>query len=85
MTKASWYRVAAAQENASTQYNLGVMNAHGDGVVQDDVIAHIWINISGANGHSRVSDGRGLVEEGMTREQIAEAQALARSCMASDY
>ena len=81
----SWYRLAAVQGNASAEYNLGVMYHDSRGVTQDLVTAHMWINISGANGHSRVSDGRGMVEEGMTREQIAEAQALARRCMLSDY
>ena len=28
---------------------------------------------------------RGIIEERMTRDQIAEAQALARRCMSSDY
>jgi hypothetical protein len=38
-----------------------------------------------ANGHARGSEGRRRIEQRMTREQIAEAQALARRCMASDY
>jgi hypothetical protein len=61
------------------------MYENGSGVMQDAVVAHMWYNIGGANGIERGLDNRGLNEEQMTREQIAEAQALARRCMASDY
>jgi hypothetical protein len=54
-------------------------------VIQDDVIAHMWLNIGGANGCAGGSEGRSLIEQRMTREQIAEAQALARRSMSSDY
>ena len=80
-----WYRKAAEQGNAQAQFQLGYMYFTGNGVNKDAVIAHMWINISGANGHTVSSDGRSMAEERMTREQIAEAQALARRCMASDY
>jgi TPR repeat protein len=75
----------AEQGKADAQFYLGTMYANGNGVIKDAVIAHMWINISGANGYAGVSEGRRIIEEFMTREQIAEAQALARRCMASDY
>ena len=77
--------LASEQGNASAQYALGSMYADGVGVIQDTFIAHMWFNISGANGHELGSAGRSLIEQRMTLEQIAEAQALARRCMASDY
>jgi TPR repeat protein len=81
----NWYRLAADQGDADAQYNLGFLYDNGRGVIQDAVLAHMWYNIGGANGNELGSDNRGLIEEKMTREQIAEAQALARRCMASDY
>ena len=81
----NWYRLAAEQRHAQAQFNLGNRYANGEGVIQEDVVAHMWTNISSANGHSTASAARGLVEERMTREQIAEAQTLARRCMASNY
>jgi hypothetical protein len=45
----------------------------------------MWYNIGSANGSTLGPDNRGWIEEYMTREQIAEAQALARRCMTSDY
>jgi TPR repeat protein len=82
---ANWYRQAAEQDYSPAQFNLGNMYLDGDGVIQDYVIAHMWINISAANGYASGSESRGVIEEFMTREQIAEAQALARRCMSSNY
>ena len=80
-----WYRLAAEQGNSKAQFNLGVMYANGNSVLQDDVLAHMWFNIASVNGDAAGSENRGRIEERMTREQIAEAQALARRCMASNY
>jgi TPR repeat protein len=80
-----WFRLAAEQGDVDAQYNLGASYANGHGVIQDAALAHMWFNISGANGDAGGSENRGKIEQGMTHEQIAEAQALARRCMASDY
>jgi hypothetical protein len=80
-----WYRKAAEQGDASAQTNLGFMYENGRGLLQDAVFAHMWYNIGGANGSELGSDNRSVIEGRMTREQIAEAQALARRCMASNY
>jgi TPR repeat protein len=80
-----WYRKAAEQGHADAQFNLSTMYKNGYGVIQDAVIEHMWINISGANGHFAASIARDEIEQRMTRGQIAEAQSLARRCMASDY
>mgnify|MGYP006092511825 CR=1 FL=1 len=81
----NWYRLASEQGHAHAQHSLGLAYYFGKAVIKDYVIAHMWTNISSANGSAIGSAGRGVVEERMTREQIAEAQALARRCMASDY
>ena len=85
----TWYRLAAEQGHAGAQYALGYMYASGRGVPQDYaeavVLAHMWFNIGGANGDERGSDDRGLIEEQMNREQIADAQARARRCLSSNY
>ena len=78
-----WYRLAAEQGNAAGQNNLGVLYVQGQGVLQDYVKAHMWGNIAAANGGD--SSLRDLIAEALTSAQIAEAQRLARICMASDY
>lgn len=80
-----WYRLAAEQGDASAQFNLGIMYSNGDGVPQNYILVHMWFNLAGANGEEAAPEGRRLVEELMTREQIADAQARARVCLSSDY
>ena len=80
-----WYRLAAEQGYANAQSNLGFMYFGGRGVREDYALAHMWFSIAIANGYARSSLHRDTVEKRMTREQIAEAQTLARRCMASNY
>ena len=40
-TAAKWYILSAEQGNAEAQYNLGVMYALGQGVIEDKVYAHM--------------------------------------------
>ena len=87
-----WYRLAADQGLAGAQYNLGWMYdnlgwmyANGEGVLQDNVTAHMWFNIAGANGAEDGRDDREIIERKMTPADISEAQKRARICMASNY
>ena len=80
----SWYRLAAEQGNVNGQFNLGRMYVRGQGVVRDHIMAHMWYNISTANGNG---DGyvRDRLAERMTTADITEAQRRARVCMESNY
>jgi uncharacterized protein len=80
-----WYRLAADQRHAQAQYNLGLAYARGEGVSPDYVNAHMWFNLAAV--HFRASDtrkhdlavrNRDLAASKLTREQIAQAQNLAR-------
>jgi TPR repeat protein len=73
-----WYRLAADQGYAHAQYNLGIMYAKGQGVPQDYVKAHMWFNLSAAQGEQDAAEHRDKVAQRMTPAQIAEAQKLAR-------
>ena len=71
------------QPHASAQSNLGHMYAQGHGVPYDRLRAHLWFNLAAANfkdedlaNESRIA--RENVARTMTRDQIAEAQRLAR-------
>ena len=72
-----WYRKAAEQSNAIAQLYLGRMYVAGQGVPQDYVLAHKWLNLAAAQ-KSTVTKERDLVAAKMTPGQIAEAQRLAR-------
>ncbi len=43
---AKWYRRAAEQGNALAQSNLGATYHNGEGVPQDYVLAHMWLNLA---------------------------------------
>lgn len=78
-----WYRLAAEQGNAQGQIDLGTAYKHGNGVPQDYVLAHMWFNLASADDDFPAGRGlarmqRDLVANDMTRDQIAEAQRLAR-------
>ena len=75
----------AAQGNASAQFNLGVMYAFGEGVIEDIVYAHMWFDIATANGDERGQELKEIFTEEMTPSQIEKAQDLARECVKKDY
>ena len=70
---------------ASAQFNLGVRYDTGWGVLKDSVLAHMWLNIAGANGNEVARENRDNLERDMTRVEISRATELARECMVSDY
>jgi TPR repeat protein len=54
------------------------MYANGECVPQDYVFAHMWSNLSAAQGHQDAAKNRDMVAMKMTPTQIAEGQKLAR-------
>jgi uncharacterized protein len=73
-----WFRKAADQGNALAQLSLGGMYANGRGVPQDYILAHMWYNLTAAQGDQDAIKNRDLIAGNMTPAQIAEAQRLAR-------
>ena len=61
------------------------MYALGDGVIQDNVYAHMWLNVAASSGNENAKKGREIASGIMTKEQIAKAQELARECVKKDY
>lgn len=80
-----WYRLAAEQGYAEAQNNLGGMYYAGKSVPQDFSSAHMWFNVSGANGHQSASKQRDLIASKMLAADLSEAQRRARMCMESNY
>ena len=68
------------------QVNLGYMYANGEGVIQDIVYAHMWLNIAASEGNETAKVYRDdVIAIGMTPSQIEEAQRLARECVKKNY
>lgn len=72
------FRPLADQGVASAQLHLGVMYTEGEGVPQDYVRAHMWFNLSAAQGEKAAARYRNIIAARMTPAQVAEAQKLAR-------
>ena len=79
-----WTPLAEAGD-PDAQSNLGVMYKQGKGVLQDNVMAHMWYNIANANGTELGGKARERIAKKMTPAAIEKAQAMARECMSSDY
>jgi TPR repeat protein len=79
------WRPLAEQGGASAQYNLGVRYAKGQGVLKDNVYAHMWANISASNGSENGGKNRDVIAKDMTPADISAAQNLARECVRKKY
>ncbi len=72
------WRPLAEQGFASAQNNLAKMYRRGEGVPQDDVLAHMWWSLAAAQGHVNARRARDRLAARMPPYQLAEAQRLAR-------
>jgi len=81
---ANWYRKAAEQGDGTAQFNLGVMYSQGEGVTPNVVEAYRWFALASTtlpasdSNHDNAVNNRNMLVWGMTPEQIATAQKLAR-------
>jgi uncharacterized protein len=80
-----WYRLAAAQGDTSGQTNLGVMYGNGQGIIQNNVYAHMWFNIAASSGSAAAVTNRDIAAGKMTAADISKAQDLARECVRKNY
>jgi hypothetical protein len=76
-----WFGLAAEQGDKHSQYKLGAMYAIGKGIEQDDVSAHMWLNLAAAQGDDDAQKGRDLIAKQMPAAKIAKAQHRARICL----
>jgi TPR repeat protein/flagellar basal body-associated protein FliL len=73
-----WYRKSAEQGAVKAQYLLGIMYGAGWGVAEDYVASYAWIIVAKANGQKDVEPSLQFLKQRMSKEQIAEAQKLAK-------
>ena len=84
-TAVKWYRLAAEQGFANSQFNLGVMYFTEQGVIKDNVYAHMWKNLSASRGNEYGIDVQHHIAKLMTPADISAAQKLARECVRKKY
>jgi TPR repeat protein len=80
-----WFRLAAIQGFSPAQFDLGLLYEHGNGVPQDFVRAHMWFNLAAARGDAKAVKRRDDLSKVMNKEQIAEAQAMAKRCASTNF
>ncbi len=73
-----WYRKATEQGLPEAQFNLGNMYVEEEGAPQDPVQAHLWLSLAADQDYENAGNRRNEVASRMTRDQIFEAQRLAR-------
>ena len=80
-----WYRKAADQGLATAQYNLGSRYANGEGVPENSIRAYVWWSMAKTQGQTSATEYLERLKPQMTKQQIADGQALAAKCFESDY
>lgn len=70
---------AAGTGDVDAQYELGNSYTTGAGGALDYEAAHMWLNIAATSGHAQAAEQRELIGNLMTPDQIAKAQADART------
>lgn len=61
------------------------MYYNGQGVAQDYIRAHMWLNLSAALGYKDAVKNRDLTAKKMTSQQISQAQIMARDCQQKNF
>src|ERR1700709_611229 len=79
------FRPLAEQGNSKAQNILGVMFRRGEGVPRNSARAHMWFSFAAARGDAKAKAELREVSRTMTREEISQAEAMARACEASNY
>ena len=74
-----WYRKAAEQNFAQAQISLALSYALGQGVVKDYVESYKWTLLAASQGDKDAKETMPILENNMSREQIAEGQKVARN------
>ena len=69
---------AAKRDDALSHFNLAIMYGRGEGMEPDFRLAHMHLNLASYYKHPRAAKIRDKTAEEMTREEIAQAQTMAR-------
>jgi len=80
-----WFRKAADQGNADAQSMLAYMYADGEGVPENSIRAYVWWSMAKTQGQTDAAENLDILKLQMTKQQIADGQALAAKCYESGY
>ena len=80
-----WYRRDADQGLAKAQYTLGYMYATGAGAPENSINAYVWWSMAKTQGEPSAATNLDILKPQMTKQQIADGEALATRCFEPDY
>ncbi len=73
-----WFRKSAEKGDAAAQLSLARIYDKGHGVQQNDILAFMWSNLAAGGGLERAKTQRDIIRQGMSKEQITEAERLSK-------
>ena len=73
----------AKKGNSEAQFFVGGLYMDGSGVEEDVVKAHAWWQLAAAQGHTKATEFRDLIQSIMTEEQRLQATTLAPTLVAA--
>jgi TPR repeat protein len=74
---AKWYRAAAEQGEAASQYELAALYREGAGVPKDMENAYAWMSVADSLGNKRAKTGLAGFDGQLSADEMANAQKLA--------
>lgn len=78
---AQWYNRAAVRGHVQAQHNLGMLYHGGLGVERDPVRAYYWVKVAALQGDDVAQDSLKVVAQGMSADQIRQAEEQAEEWM----
>ncbi len=85
-SEAEFYPGAITEATSQEQYRLGLDYSTGhEGVPLDYIMAHMWLNVAAMNGNQAARELRTEISSYMSREEVSEAQRLAREWVQSRH
>ena len=82
---AKWYLLGAQNGNAFSQLKLGSLYIKGKGVPKNLRYAHMWLNISGAQGNHQAIKKKKSLQKTMSLSELKAARTLAKKCYQNNY
>jgi TPR repeat protein len=82
---AKWYLLGAQKGNAFSQLKLGTFYIEGKGISRNLTYAHMWLNLSGAQGNYRAIKKRILLQQKLSISELKKARLLAKDCLQKNY
>ena len=76
---AKWFKEAADRGLADSQFNLGVLNESGLGIVKDSRAAYVWFSLAARSGDAEAARRRDLLLASLDADTLKSADEQARA------